>query len=64
MLEPHILKLPTPRLLAYYKKNFQGSNPYMDVYGFIADLDVIAYNEFEADRIAIKAELDTREHIK
>jgi hypothetical protein len=64
MLEPHILKLPTPRLLAYYKKYYRGHNPYGDHWGYVPDESADAYNKWDAEHDAIKAELDLREHVK
>lgn len=65
MIEAHILKLPTPRLLAYYKKHYQRSNPFVDreddgVYNY----DEAKHDEWEATHDAIKAELDKRSHVE
>lgn len=64
MLEAHILKLPTPRLLAFYKKHYRGINPYGDYYGYGAeDGNTERYEEWNAECEAIKEELANREHI-
>lgn len=62
MISRQILDLPTPRLLAYYKKYYRGNNLYLGYDGIILDQE--AYDEFVADRDAIKAELETREHVQ
>ena len=64
MIQPHILKLPTPRLLAFYKKHYRGPNPYTDWWGGIPDESNEAYYEWEAEQEALKKELDSREHVE
>ena len=60
-----ILDLPTPRLLAYYKKHYRRSNPFVDreddgVYNY----DKEKHHEWQAIHDAIRAELDNREHVE
>ena len=57
-----ILNLPTPRLLAYYKAHYRSGNPYNRYYNFAGDEAASA--RWEANRKAIKQELDTREHVE
>lgn len=66
MIEPHILKLPTPRLLAFYKKHYRRPNPYSEhhYYYYSYTYDVDAYNQFEADCNTVKDELSRREHVE
>ena len=67
MVEPHILKLPTPRLLAYYKKRYRRDNPYRDQEWFseeAREANRADAKEWDADRATIKAELNTREHVE
>ena len=58
-----ILKLPTPRLLTYYKKYYRGPNPYTDYWGYIEENQRDEYEAFEAERKVLKDELDNREHV-
>jgi hypothetical protein len=65
MLQEHILKLPTPRLLAYYKKHYQRDNPHVDnedhgIYAY----DEQKHNDWNASHTAIKAELNKRENVE
>lgn len=59
-IEQHILDLPTPRLLAYYKKHYHKANPHDDYYGYGNTEAAIAWDK---DRDTIKLELDNREHV-
>ena len=67
MVEPHILELPTPRLLTYYKKYYRRDNPYKDqdwLSEEVRKANRAVAKEWEADRVIIKTELNTREHVE
>jgi len=65
MIEVHILKLPTPRLLAYFKKHYQRSNPHVDNDDRgIFNYDEAKFNEWQNDYQALKTELDKRKHVE
>lgn len=64
MVPQFILDLPTPRLLAYYKKHYRKPNPYTDYYGEVAVDDQAVYDEWNADKETLKNELATREHVQ
>lgn len=60
-----ILKLPTPRLLAYYKKHYRDRSGRMR-YNFecLSKITEAEYKEFNDRRELIAQELATREHIE
>ena len=64
LTDEQILKLPTPRLLAYYKKHYRsGINPHVNIhYPHNTDHQKAAKWHLEHD--IIKAELDKREHVE
>jgi len=64
MISAHILKLPTPRLLAYYKKHYRGQSPYTDYWGQVEEREADQHAEYEAEREALKKELGNREHVE
>jgi hypothetical protein len=61
-MDEKILNLPTPRLLAYYKKHYRGGNPYTRYY--LYEGDEAAAAQWDKDCEAIKTELNTREHVE
>lgn len=56
-----ILELPTPRLLAYFKKHYR--NLYHNRFGW-SEAAQAKYKGFESNREKILAELSTREHVE
>jgi hypothetical protein len=64
-MKPEILQLPTPRLLAYFKKHLRNRRGIMTYNTFTTGYRTEAeYNEFMADYNAVTAELNTREHVE
>ena len=64
MIEEHILKLPTPRLLTYFKKYYRGKDgtkQYLYVHGNISKEELLTWSD---DYDIIKNELDRREHVE
>ena len=59
-VEQKILDLPTPRLLAYYKKHYRRNNPHTSYYSYG---DEAAAAEWDKNAAEIKLELDNREHV-
>ena len=64
LTDEQILKLPTPRLLAYYRKCYQhGNNPYVNRH-YPEHTDHKKAAKWHTDHDKIKAELDKREHVE
>jgi len=66
VIEQRILELPTPRLLAYFKKHYRNRRGLMEhscssEYGRITQEDL---DKFISEFNAIKVELDNREHVE
>jgi len=61
-----ILKLPTPRLLAYYKKHYRnGRNPFISYYSeHPSPEDKAKADSWTACRVTIQNELSIREHVE
>ena len=66
MVEQHILSLPAPRLLAYYKKYYRsGRNPHRERdWSGDGPKDQVKYDEWEADRVTIYNRLCSLEHVE
>jgi len=65
VIEQRILELPTPRLLAYFKKHYRNRRGVMEYncaneYSHITEADLAA---FITDFDTVKAELNRRENV-
>ena len=65
MLKAHILKLPTPRLLAYFKKYYRDRRGFIEYHrGNEQYVSKENYDTFMAEFDMIQAELNGREHVE